>query len=402
MVGKRGAPTKRLAPKKPPPPIFPDTNYPKPPPTPPGSPPPYRMPRCAFDCACGRITPFVVRIAVSETRRNPQLLPYNSPAVSHVVMLRLKAESDEMVARVGSFMNRLIASLKSRSVSSASFAKCLLDIQAYNPTRGIPAPLLEHRSKEIKSLTSIDDLILTVSDYISFFNSGVLEHLVSELGTDEDREELETFLFYSRVFSKRSVFQVPSYAYGYLRLRTESLVVMRVDDRLAPKTGASIQELSNFMGKVCDVLQLLPHTLHFCEADLDPGGRFGAGRSLEIAFRVPPHVVHEVFPLSTEEEKDIKPNDPDAFSRTLTGRKSGNQKLEESLSSRLKLCCGYHWQMERQRSQSCTLVTGVDAGYDGDSDSSSDERAPLEPIPVVALRPSYQKRLMWRLANSHF
>ena len=306
MVGKRGAPTKRLAPKKPPPPIFPDTNYPKPPPTPPGSPPPYRMPRCAFDCACGRITPFVVRIAVSETRRNPQLLPYNSPAVSHVVMLRLKAESDEMVARVGSFMNRLIASLKSRSVSSASFAKCLLDIQAYNPTRGIPAPLLEHRSKEIKSLTSIDDLILTVSDYISFFNSGVLEHLVSELGTDEDREELETFLFYSRVFSKRSVFQVPSYAYGYLRLRTESLVVMRVDDRLAPKTGASIQELSNFMGKVCDVLQLLPHTLHFCEADLDPGGRFGAGRSLEIAFRVPPHVVHEVFPLSTEEEKDIK------------------------------------------------------------------------------------------------
>ena len=97
-----------------------------------------------------------------------------------------------------------------------------------------------------------------------------------------------------------------------------------------------------------------------------------------------------------------RPNDPDAFSRTLTGRKSGNQKLEESLSSRLKLCCGYHWQMERQRSQSCTLVTGVDAGYDGDSDSSSDERAPLEPIPVVALRPSYQKRLMWRLANSHF
>ena len=307
MVGKPGPQTNKLAPKKKqPPPVFPDTNYPKPPPSPPGSPPPYRMPRLAFDCACGRFTPVVVRIAISEARKKPKLLPYYTANVSHEVQLKLKHESDEMVGRVGSFMNRLILSLKSRSVSPAALTQCILDIMAFAPTRGIQAPLLEHRLREIKVMTSIDDMILTLSDYISFFNHAVLDHVVGELGTDEDREELETFKLYCRVFSKRSVYQTPSYAYGYMRLRTECMVVMRADDKWAPKNGVSVQELSNLMAKICDIIQLLPYTFHFCQADLDPGGKFGGGRALEIVFRVPPHVVHEVFPLSSLEEKAVK------------------------------------------------------------------------------------------------
>ena len=83
-------------------------------------------------------------------------------------------------------------------------------------------------------------------------------------------------------------------------------------------------------------------------------------------------------------------------------RVSGNLRTEESLSSGLKQCCQYHSEMRCQRNQSLEVVTGADMGYDGDSDSSSEETAPLEAIPSIAVETSYQKRLMWRLANSNF
>lgn len=310
MVGKPGKPTNKSVPKKPTQPVFPETSYRELPPAPPTSPIPYRMPRLAFDCACGRFTPMVVRIAISDARRKPKLLPY-SVGISHLALLQLKQDSDGMVARLGSLMNRFLISLKSRSVSLATLMKCLQDIEVFTPAqmelpRGIQVQLFEHRLKELRSMRSVEDVILAVSDYISFFNPGLLELLVGELGTEEDKAELETFLFYCSVFSKRSIYQAPSYVFGYLRLRTECMVVMRADDRMTPKNGISIQELFDFFRKISDIMNLKPYVLHCCQVDLDPGGRFGGGRALEIVFRLPPPVVHEIFPVTTEQEKGLK------------------------------------------------------------------------------------------------
>lgn len=81
---------------------------------------------------------------------------------------------------------------------------------------------------------------------------------------------------------------------------------------------------------------------------------------------------------------------------------SKNRRTEEKVLKKLKTCCRYHGHLDELHTQSRELVTGGDKGYDGDHDSSDEETGPIGPIPGMGLRRSYQKRLMWRLANSHF
>ena len=77
---------------------------------------------------------------------------------------------------------------------------------------------------------------------------------------------------------------------------------------------------------------------------------------------------------------------------------------EELMVGQLKLCCYYHEQMNRLRNQSCALVTEGDMGYDGDSESSTDEGpyyAEFESYRNLPVQHS-RKRLKWCLAHAQF
>lgn len=89
------------------------------------------------------------------------------------------------------------------------------------------------------------------------------------------------------------------------------------------------------------------------------------------------------------------------------GRKDGragakrDRQLDEAFVGQLKTCCHYHEQMNYVRNQSRTLVTQGDMGYDGDSETSTEEGAALEAYPNLPIRHS-RKRLKWRLTYSQF
>ena len=78
-------------------------------------------------------------------------------------------------------------------------------------------------------------------------------------------------------------------------------------------------------------------------------------------------------------------------------------KPRHRMLSQLHACCNYHEQMNKIRSQSCTLVTNWDMGYDGDRDSeeSVDEFLIPDAVPNIPVRQSCQ-RLKWRLAHTQF
>ena len=289
-----------------PPPAGPAVSYPAPPKSPPPPPPPYRMPRKTLDCACGVHLPMIMAVKLSNRRRRRRkFLPYYSgdgpPILS--VELHLKQESDDMVTRLGSFLTRLLNSFKSRSVSPDTVASFMLNLGSFLPSRE-QLPIFQHRAQEIESMTTLDDLIFTASDYVSFLNTGLLDLLVGELGSDEDREELEMFKTYRDSFCKRPVFHTPPYMYGYLRLRTEGLVVLRVDKRWITDSNCSIPVLKNLLEKLANVFQVLPHTPFFCRMDMIYG-REPSKKSLELVLRMPPHVMEELFPLSLEDEKAL-------------------------------------------------------------------------------------------------
>ena len=280
------------------PPSFYATSYPRPPPSPPPSPPPYRMPGKSFECSCNN---FALAVKgggeVSKESFLPNLIMPSRLSLTERLQLegKLKQESDEMIFRFGGFVNRILRSFKSRSISVSVLIKCLSNFGAL-PTDRVQTPLLRHRLEQLKSASTTDEVFLVISDYVSFFNHALLEHLVKELGSEDDQEELDTFLVYFEIFTKRHIFETPTYMYGYVWLKTEMLVVLKTEDKWVPGDSCSIKELHDFLGKVCEIMGVLPHALHVCRVDRG---------SLELVCRMPPHVVDEVFPLSKGQERDL-------------------------------------------------------------------------------------------------
>ena len=287
---------REMARKPPDPPLIPTTSYPLPPPSPPPSPPPYRMPGRLFNCSCHR---FVLppKQRAPEGTNTPSFLPFLRVSVFErfTMRVKLKQESDEMILRLGGFVNRILRSFKTRSVSVSDLVKCLSNFGAL-PAGRPQIPLLQHRMEQLKSAGNLDEAFLIISDYISFFNHSLLEHLVKGLGSDDDCEELDTFLVYFEMFAKRAMFEVPPYMYGYMWLKTEMLVVLKTEEKWIPGDYGDIKGLYDFLHRVCGIMKVLPHALHMCRVDQG---------SVVIVCRMPPHVVDEVFPLSSDQEQEM-------------------------------------------------------------------------------------------------
>ena len=261
------------------------------------------MPGKSFECSCNNfILTSVKRKAINNSPTflpNLSLTRVASPQRLQLEM-RLKNESSEMIDRFGSLVNRILRSFKSRSVSVSILIKCLSNFGAL-PEGHVQIPLLQHRLRQLKRAGTTDEIFLIISDYISFFNRALLEHLIKELGSESDLEELDTFLVHLEMFAKRRVCETPSYMYGYVWLKTEMLVILQTDEKWAPGNSCNINDLRELLQKVCKIMRVLPHALHVCRVDRD----LFELQSMELVCRMPPHVVGEVFPLSREQEKEL-------------------------------------------------------------------------------------------------
>ena len=276
----------------------PETSYPKPPPSPPPPPPPYRMRGNFFECRCRNFRPIISSIKDPRGIKGI-FLPYvpMSPPYRVPFELKQKKECDEMTFQFGAFVSRILRSLKSRSVSPSSVVRCLLNFGALPSSDSRPQiPLLSHRSEQLRRASTVDEVILLISDYVSFFNHTLMVYLVKELGSDDDQEELDTFLLYYDLFSRRSVFLTPPYMYGYLWIKTDKLVVLRIDELHVSLDSSGIKGMYEYICKLCKIVRVLPHSMHLCRVDRGP---------IEFLFRVPPHVADEIFPLSSEQSKKL-------------------------------------------------------------------------------------------------
>ena len=103
---------------------------------------------------------------------------------------------------------------------------------------------------------------------------------------------------------------------------------------------------------------------------------------------------------SAQQSQPAKKGKKGKKARQVVKKKKGSQN-QDLLMGQLKTCCHYHEQMSRLRNQSCTLVTAGDMGYDGDSETSSEDTTAHEVITKRPIRNS-RKRLKWRLAHAQF
>ena len=198
--------------------------------------------------------------------------------------------------KYASLTSSIRASLKQQGITPAQLAEKLMDLEGFLPLReGVKRRLLEDRFSEISKATSIDEIFRVLREYCSFYNHEIVEYIVEELGTAEDKAKLEKYKEDFTDYCRRSVFECP-FSSGSEKSSHFVDLVMKVDSDTMVKPY-TVKAVELFHTQVAKVLQVTKYTLHLWSVEEG---------CLQLTFHIPRFLKTIVFPLNAEQRKSLK------------------------------------------------------------------------------------------------
>ena len=187
-----------------------------------------------------------------------------------------------------------IKSFKLQCIPLDELVSHVMTLGAFDPVFKEPqVPVFYHYSKELKNAETIPRFFLVLNDYFSFFNYHILEHIIEELGTEEDKTKLQKYKDDFNQYAKRWVFEcLPEF--GTVSDADHADIFVKVDSQYEKYT---VEEIEGFRQELSEILHLSSRgILRLCRVDK---GCF------QLMFQVPSFVQHEIFPLSKEQKRSL-------------------------------------------------------------------------------------------------
>lgn len=102
----------------------------------------------------------------------------------------LLKETKSMICNYGHLVTSTNRSLQKQEVNPKDLAVTLLSLD-YFKTYENQQPGFSRAGEEIQSAPSIPDIFLVLVNFWSFYNYEVLEHIIQDYGTPEDKKKLQ-------------------------------------------------------------------------------------------------------------------------------------------------------------------------------------------------------------------
>ena len=207
---------------------------------------------------------------------------------------RLQFESHQIMIQFQKLVSATIKSFIQQNISQEKLLSHVMTLGAFGPVFKEPlVPVLCHRFKELKAADTIYGMFLVLNDYFSFFNYQLIEHMIKELGTDEDKARLQRYEKHFNEYAMRKIFECPP-EFGPVSDVDHADIFVKVDSQYENYTVA---EIVGFRQKLCEILRVSSQgILRLCRIDR---GCF------QLMFEVPSFVQEEIFPLFREQEKAL-------------------------------------------------------------------------------------------------
>ena len=173
-----------------------------------------------------------------------------------------------------------------------------MDLEGFLPLRdreGAKHRLLEDRESELSEATSIDNIFRILKEYCSFYNHEIIEYIVEELGTKDDKAKLEKYREDFTEYCRRNVFECP-FSSGSEKSSHLVDLVMKVDSDTMIKPY-TVKAVELFHTQVAKVLQVTKYTLHLWSVEEG---------CLKLAFHIPRFLKMVIFPLSADQRSRLK------------------------------------------------------------------------------------------------
>ena len=209
--------------------------------------------------------------------------------------LKLSADMDKLTMKFQDLIDSISASLEEREIPISKIVVKIVAFRAFEPVYADDdsRPILDHRMTDLTNAKSIDDVMIIISAYSSFFNYHLVERIIISLGTDEDRKMLLKYKEEYRLFAKCMVYECPTRFQQTADTQTQSVFLVKVNDSFERCT---LSHLERFINNLSEDLHLKQGTL------LLESIRRGC---LELTLQAPLFVFQRIFPLSSEQERAL-------------------------------------------------------------------------------------------------
>ena len=143
---------------------------------------------------------------------------YTFPKLNSEDKAELEAQlilsADSMRKKFASLLLSVVNSFQSQGIDPRKLATAVLALTEYeDPVIG--KPLLEKDKEALMKAQTVDHTFDILRPHMTFFNYEILEFLIEEMGSANDKHKLQMFLQEFRRFCRRSVFEIPANVLGH-------------------------------------------------------------------------------------------------------------------------------------------------------------------------------------------
>ena len=170
-----------------------------------------------FGCGCGKCTfySFLERGCPTPIPSASSFPYLNLSGLTQWQQLelrgRLRSESQEIMIKFQKLVSATITSFKEQCVPLDDLVSSVMALGAFDPVfMESQVPGFHHYFKELKAADTITKVFMVLNNNFSFFNYHILEHIIEELGTEEDKQRLKTYKQHFNHYAKRRIFECPS------------------------------------------------------------------------------------------------------------------------------------------------------------------------------------------------
>ena len=192
-------------------------------------------------------------------------------------------------------LSATIKSFQSQCVPLSHLVTHVMSLGAFDPVYKQPqVPMLHHCFQKLETADSIPKIFWILKDYFSFFNYHVIEHLILELGREEDKAKLQKYKEDFNQYAKRRIFECPS-EFGPVSDADHADIFVKLDSQYENYT---VTEVERFRCQLSKILHISSQgILRLCRVEKG---------CIQLTFQVPLFVQQEIFPLSREQEMALK------------------------------------------------------------------------------------------------
>ena len=169
--------------------------------------------------------------------------------------------------------------------------QCLGSIKPTYTDTGLPP--LRHQLPGLANAKTIDAVMSVVKDYCSFFNYHMIEHIIDEFGTQQDKTNLAKYKEDFKSYADNCVIKC-SMEVGEMISEGQAKMYVTLDDSFENCTLSHLNVFKSNLRKILNISSDIELYLFYINLG-----------SIKLTFQISILIQKAIFPLSSKQEEDL-------------------------------------------------------------------------------------------------